>query len=85
MMWGFNSICGGYGSGALGFTGWIFMILWWAFIIIGVATLLKWLTGYRGWRSRGEQKSPLDILEERYAKGEINKEEFDAKRKDLMM
>lgn len=80
-MWGINSICGGYGGGssfALIFGWWLFIL-----VIVGALAGIKWLGGHRGGEQHGGQKSPLDILKERYAKGEINKEEFDAKKKDL--
>lgn len=61
--------------------GWVFMIIFWALIILGVVALVRYL---------GEQhnvdknNTPLDILKERYAKGEINKEEFEQKKKDII-
>lgn len=60
------------------------MIIW--VVIIG---LIVWgvvaLIRYGNSRSKvGEKQNPLDIAKERYAKGEISKEEFARIKKDLM-
>ena len=82
--WG-RSGPGMMGWGSWGF-GWIFMIIFWGLIIVGLVFLIRWLAGLS--RSRASydktQDSALEILKQRYAKGEINKEEFDQKKRDLM-
>lgn len=71
---------GGWGWG-MGF-GWVFMILFWVLIVLGIVAFTKWL------RSAGDPggrdgKRPLDILKERYARGEITRDEYLQTRRDL--
>lgn len=70
------------GYGWMG-VGWIFMVLFWVLIVLGIVALLRWLgTGGAGSRE-APRKTPLDILQERYARGEIEREEYEQKRRDL--
>lgn len=69
---------GDYGWG-MGF-GWIFMIIFWLLVILGVVFLFQTLT--RDSAKTGREDS-LEILKKRYAKGEISKEEFERMKDDL--
>jgi putative membrane protein len=66
--------------GAWGFGMMIMMILFWGLIIVALVLGIRWLLG-QGKESRPD--SALEILRQRYARGEINKEEFEAKKRDL--
>jgi len=58
------------------------MLFFWILVIILLALLVKWMV-YQGKGGHETASRPLDILKERYAKGEITKEQFEQMKKDL--
>jgi putative membrane protein len=75
------------GDWGMGWFGGIFMIIFWILIIVGVVFLIKWLLpktkGPSSSARADTSSSALGILKERYARGEINKQEFEEKKRDL--
>jgi len=71
-----------YGFGMMnGFGGWIMMIVFWVLLVLFVVWIVREISNH----NRNSSARALEILKERYAKGEINKEEFESKKKDLLM
>ena len=80
-----------YGLGRFGYdhmlpwmawVGPIVMIVFWALVVTAIVFLIRYLA--RQSRSSATDSSALAILKERYARGEIDKEEFEQKRKDIL-
>ena len=64
--------------------GGIFMLLFWGVIIFLVVWGVNKLREPKGSSSdTNEERSPLDIAKERYARGEISQEEFEQIKKNL--
>ncbi len=77
----------GWGYGNMFGIGGIFMMLsmaiFWGLLIAGVMFLVRTLSGTRPVIGQATRPKALDILEERYAKGEIDTEEYQAKKREL--
>jgi putative membrane protein len=59
------------------------MVLWWAILVLVIVLLVRWIFGVPRRRPTNGEDGALRILRERYAKGEINKEQFDRMKADL--
>ena len=92
-----GNMMGGYGGGSI--VGGLLMMVFWVAVVAGIVLLIVWLVrqasgGYghgphahghgphaHGHGTAGE--SAIDILNNRYARGEIDKAEYAQKKKDL--
>jgi len=72
----------GYGMGwFMGIVYIIFLVT----VILGVIYFIKWfaVSSRQGSHQAKTEDSAMEILRKRYAMGEISKEEFEAKKRDL--
>jgi putative membrane protein len=74
-MWG---MWGAWGIGML-----LFMALFWVAVIVGLVAAVRWLVVQGRGERRERSDAALDILRQRYARGEIDREEFESKKRDL--
>jgi putative membrane protein len=76
----------GGGLGLMSLVGFLVVIVFWGLIITALVLGIRWLI--RADR-RGQQPptpptdTPLDVLKHRYAKGEIDEDEYERRRKTL--
>ncbi len=72
MMWGNHGLMGGY------------MWILWIAVLVGLIFLIKWIIQLSKQGEQNLEKEPLEILKKRYVRGEIGKEDFEQRKKDLL-
>ena len=83
--YGYGSHWGMMGWGNGGF--WPFGMIIWLIIIVAVIALVSWSVSARSSRGRDQgvvSSSALDVLEQRYARGEIGRDEYLQKKNDIL-
>ena len=59
------------------------MMMWWWILIPVVLVLVLFLYKGRNIQNTVNKESPMDILDNRFAKGEISKEEYEEQKRTL--
>jgi len=78
--WGMHPMWGVWGVWGIGMM--LMMLIFWGVVIVGIVLGIRWLASQA--KEPRSTDAALDILRQRYARGDINKEEFEAKKRDLM-
>lgn len=82
MMYGLYNNYGGWGIGNImgWFGGGIMMIIFWVLLVALIVLAVRGVNN----KNSSSNSNALEILKERYAKGEIDKKEFEEKKKDII-
>src|SRR5215831_5991270 len=74
--WGMHPMWGVWGIGMM-----VMMLMFWGVVIAGIVVAIRWMVSHGG--ALRPSDHALEILRQRYARGDISKEEFEAKKQDL--
>ncbi len=77
LAWHYGMMGGGWGILMM----MISMVVFWGIIIVGIVLLVRFVFPQSGLKVSEDAQ---EILKRRYARGEIGKEEFEAKKRDIM-
>lgn len=82
MMWGYGP---GYNGGfwGIGIFGMIIQMLFWLLVLVLVIYLFRRMSNRMPTGGTLGRPGPLDILRERYARGEMDTEEYQRRREEL--
>lgn len=61
--------------------GWM-MVFWWFIILVLIVFVIRTLKN--SGQDNQNKETPMEILERRYAEGEIDEEEFNKRKKELL-
>ena len=75
--WGMHPMMFMWGAGGLVMM--LMMLVFWGLVIAGIVVGLRWLVGKR----QTHRDEALEILRQRYARGEIDRQEFESRKRDL--
>lgn len=72
----------GHGWGWFG-VGSIHMLLFWGLIILAIFVLIRWLSVTPSAPKSSTSRIAIEALRQRYARGELNHEEFDKVKREI--
>jgi putative membrane protein len=76
--------CGMMGGMGIGMLAWgLFLLALFVLAVVGIVWLLRTMSQARQSSTQNREESPLTELERRYARGEIDREEFLQRRENL--
>jgi putative membrane protein len=74
---------GGFGMG-FGILGFFIMVLFWGLVIAGIVFAVRWIFSSGAVKSSPGHEAPVEILKRRYARGEIDRQEFVTRKQELL-
>lgn len=79
--WGMHPMMFMWGAGGLVMM--LMMLVFWGLVIAALVLGVRWLASQG--RGAGGRDEALEILRQRYARGEIDKQEFETRKRDLQL